>query len=148
MLRCCLFLLVAAPWPLPLLAQVVGETNAELEVAGVEYAVFATQNYGAQFKGGAPFGPYQIIQAVDEAGDGTTLDGCDPITNPDEVAGKIALISRGTCAFVTKAENVANAGAVAYIVYMDVSAKAKTARASSIWVATASPTYARCPACS
>ncbi|MEM6785621.1 MAG: PA domain-containing protein [Bacteroidota bacterium] len=105
--------------PSAVFAQVVGKTNAELEVAGVEYAVVATQNFGAQFKAGAPFGPYEIVQAVDEAGEGTTLDGCDPITNPDEVAGKIALISRGTCAFVTKAENAANAGAVAYIVYMD-----------------------------
>ncbi|MEL6612239.1 MAG: PA domain-containing protein [Bacteroidota bacterium] len=105
--------------PSAVFAQVVGKTNAELEVAGVEYAVVATQNFGAQFKAGAPFGPYEIVQAVDEAGEGTTLDGCDPITNPDEVAGKIALISRGTCPFVTKAENAANAGAVAYIVYMD-----------------------------
>ncbi|MEL7363094.1 MAG: hypothetical protein AAFN13_13555, partial [Bacteroidota bacterium] len=45
------------------LAQVVGETNATLEIAGNEYAVFATQNYGAQFENGATFGPFQVVQA-------------------------------------------------------------------------------------
>ncbi|MEL6769728.1 MAG: PA domain-containing protein [Bacteroidota bacterium] len=101
------------------LAQVVGETNATLEIAGNEYAVFATQNYGAQFENGATFGPFQVVQAIDAAGDGTTIDGCEPFENADDIAGNIALISRGACAFVLKAENAANAGAVAYIVYMD-----------------------------
>ncbi|MEO0857493.1 MAG: PA domain-containing protein, partial [Bacteroidota bacterium] len=83
-----------------------------------------TQNYGVQFEDEVPFGPYELIQAIDAEGDGpdgdgTAIDGCSPFLNPDDVAGNIALISRGTCAFVTKAENAANAGAVAYIVYQD-----------------------------
>ncbi|MEM6785622.1 MAG: PA domain-containing protein [Bacteroidota bacterium] len=114
------FLLLSSP----VLAQVVGETNAILEYAGTEYAVFATQNYGAQFEDEVPFGPYELIQAIDADGDGpdgdgTSIDGCSPFLNPDDVAGNIALISRGSCPFVEKAENAANAGAVAYIVYMD-----------------------------
>ncbi|MEL7361987.1 MAG: PA domain-containing protein, partial [Bacteroidota bacterium] len=110
--------------PGPVLAQVVGETNAILEYAGVQYAVFATPNYGAQFEDEVPFGPYEITQAIDAEGDGpdgdgTAIDGCSPFLNPVDVAGNIALISRGSCPFVEKAENAANAGAVAYIVYMD-----------------------------
>ncbi|MEL7170672.1 MAG: PA domain-containing protein, partial [Bacteroidota bacterium] len=110
--------------PGPVLAQVVGETNAILEYAGVQYAVFATPNYGAQFEDEVPFGPYELIQAIDADGDGpdgdgTTIDGCSPFLNSVDVAGKIVLISRGSCPFVEKAENAANAGAVAYIVYQD-----------------------------
>ncbi|MEM6782555.1 MAG: PA domain-containing protein [Bacteroidota bacterium] len=101
------------------LAQVVGDTNATLEIAGNEYAVIATQNFGAQFVSEVPFGPNKIVQAIDAEGDGTTIDGCEPFENPDDIAGNIALISRGACAFVVKAENAANAGAVAFIVYMD-----------------------------
>ncbi|MEO1077423.1 MAG: PA domain-containing protein, partial [Bacteroidota bacterium] len=112
-------LLCALLIPGAALAQVVGETNATLEIAGNEYAVLATQNYGAQFENGATFGPFQVVQAIDTAGDGTTIDGCEPFENADDIAGNIALISRGACAFVLKAENAANAGAVAYIVYMD-----------------------------
>ena len=42
--------------------------------------------------------------------------GCNPLENPEEVAGKIALIDRGTCTFVTKARNAQQAGAIAAII--------------------------------
>ncbi|MEO1726598.1 MAG: hypothetical protein AAFR95_06175, partial [Bacteroidota bacterium] len=79
--RLSLFLLVAALWPSTTFAQVVGETNAILEYASSEYAVFATQNYGVQFEDEVPFGPYELIQAIDAEGDGpdgdgTAIDGC------------------------------------------------------------------------
>ncbi|MEL6704456.1 MAG: PA domain-containing protein [Bacteroidota bacterium] len=112
-------LLFALLVPGAALAQVVGETNAILTIAGNEYAVAATQNYGVQFENGATFGPNLLVQSVGPAGDGTTIDGCQPFDNAADIAGNIALISRGACAFVTKAENAAAAGAVAYIVYMD-----------------------------
>lgn len=42
---------------------------------------------------------------------------CDPVANPQEIAGKAALIRRGTCAFQIKTNNVEAAGAsVALIV--------------------------------
>ena len=41
---------------------------------------------------------------------------CNPIQNTEEVAGKIALIDRGTCFFVKKARNAQEAGAIAVIV--------------------------------
>ncbi|MEM6784056.1 MAG: PA domain-containing protein [Bacteroidota bacterium] len=98
--------------------------NAILETGGVEYGAQATQLFGAQFEDGAPFGPYEFVQAIDAENDGqfesgTAFDGCSPFENADEVAGKIAIISRGACLFIDKAENAANAGAVAYVVYMD-----------------------------
>ena len=42
---------------------------------------------------------------------------CEPLTN--DLTGKIALISRGACAFVDKVENAVNAGAIAVLMYTD-----------------------------
>lgn len=41
---------------------------------------------------------------------------CSSLTNPSEIAGKIAFIDRGTCTFVTKITNALNAGAIAVVV--------------------------------
>lgn len=41
---------------------------------------------------------------------------CGPLTNPASVAGKIALIDRGTCTFVVKVKNAQNAGAIGVII--------------------------------
>jgi hypothetical protein len=76
--------------------------------------------------GTATFGPAassvsvagQIVAATDPA-DATgplTTDACSPLTNASAVAGKIALIDRGTCAFVVKVKNAQNAGALAVII--------------------------------
>jgi hypothetical protein len=43
-------------------------------------------------------------------------DGCSAITNGSAVIGRIALIDRGTCTFVTKANNAQLAGATAVII--------------------------------
>jgi hypothetical protein len=53
------------------------------------------------------------VALVDD-GTGTTSDACEPITN--NVAGKVALIDRGTCDFTVKVKNAQNAGAVAAVV--------------------------------
>ena len=42
--------------------------------------------------------------------------GCSPFTNAAEVAGKIALIRRGTCSFLDKLNNAAAAGAVGAVI--------------------------------
>jgi hypothetical protein len=81
---------------------------------------------GTYTVGTAVFGPSpssyaltgQIVAATDPAdvlGPSTT-DACSPITNASAVAGKIALVDRGTCAFVVKVKNAQNAGATAVIV--------------------------------
>ncbi len=77
--------------------------------------------------GTAAFGPTignpsvlaNVVEAIDPA-DGagpTTTDGCSPFTNAAAVAGKIALVERGTCGFAVKARNATNAGAAAVIIY-------------------------------
>ncbi|MBI1227433.1 MAG: T9SS type A sorting domain-containing protein [Bacteroidetes bacterium] len=53
----------------------------------------------------------------DPSGDGnpgTVNDGCDPIMN--NVSGKIALIDRGECGFVVKAQSAQDAGAIAVVI--------------------------------
>ena len=54
--------------------------------------------------------------AADAAGPATT-DGCTAFTNAASVAGKIALVERGTCGFAVKARNATTAGAAAVIIY-------------------------------
>lgn len=43
-------------------------------------------------------------------------DGCSALTNSGSIAGRIALIDRGNCTFVTKVKNAQNAGSVGVIV--------------------------------
>lgn len=47
---------------------------------------------------------------------GSPLDACAPLTNGAAVAGKIALVRRGSCAFTVKAKNAQNAGAAGVII--------------------------------
>jgi hypothetical protein len=53
-------------------------------------------------------------------GSGTTTDGCEALINGAQISGNIALIDRGTCAFVTKAQNAQAAGAIAVIIANNV----------------------------
>lgn len=55
------------------------------------------------------------LDAADKAGRSTT-DACSPINNAFAVAGRIALVDRGTCAFIVKVKNLQNAGAIAAII--------------------------------
>jgi hypothetical protein len=59
-----------------------------------------------------------IVSALDDANlaGPSTMDACTAITNPGAVAGKIALVDRGTCGFAVKIANLQNAGAVAMLV--------------------------------
>jgi hypothetical protein len=76
--------------------------------------------------GTATFGPVlstpgitaNLVQALDpaDAAGALTTDGCSPLTNAASVSGKIALLDRGTCTFVTKVRNAQNAGAVGVVI--------------------------------
>ncbi len=76
--------------------------------------------------GAAAFGPPlsspgitgNVVLALDpaDAAGPSTTDACSAITNAAAVAGRIALVDRGTCGFVLKVKNAQNAGAVAVIV--------------------------------
>lgn len=60
-----------------------------------------------------------VVDAQDAANPAgpTTTDACTALTNAAAVAGKIALVERGTCSFALKARIVENAGAIGMIVY-------------------------------
>lgn len=55
------------------------------------------------------------LDAADAAGS-LTSDGCSPITNAAAVAGKVAMIERGTCGFTVKVKNAQLAGATAVVI--------------------------------
>jgi hypothetical protein len=59
-----------------------------------------------------------VVLALDpsDAAGASTTDGCSPLTNASSVAGKIALLDRGSCSFIIKIKNAQNAGAIAVIV--------------------------------
>ncbi|WP_161962456.1 M4 family metallopeptidase [Nocardioides speluncae] len=84
---------------------------------------------------GAAFGPQltgtgvtgDLVKGLDadEDGDGdpnpfdlegSTFDGCSPLTNAADVAGKVVLLNRGLCGFEVKARNGQAAGAIAVVI--------------------------------
>lgn len=77
---------------------------------------------GTYLAGGAAFGPQTFTLAADVvAGQDATApvdDACTAITS--NVAGKIALVDRGTCSYVTKALNAQAAGAIGVILVDNV----------------------------
>lgn len=76
--------------------------------------------------GTAQFGPAltdaglrgQLVAALDpsDAAGASTLDACSALTNAPAVAGKVALVDRGSCTFVLKTKNAQAAGAIAVVV--------------------------------
>ncbi|MSP59792.1 MAG: peptidase [Myxococcales bacterium] len=69
----------------------------------------------------ASFGPenFEISGLLAEVDDGTLpnlSDACEPIKNKSAIAGKIALIDRGTCTFKRKSINARDAGAIAVLI--------------------------------
>ncbi len=90
------------------------KVNSPPAVAG-NYTV-GTADFGAALNSGGVNGiVVQALDAADGAGPSTT-DGCSALTNAASVVGKIALIDRGTCSFVTKVKNAQNAGAIGVII--------------------------------
>jgi len=76
--------------------------------------------------GAAAFGPQlaapgvsgAIVVATDpaDAAGPSATDGCSAIVNAAAIAGRIALIDRGTCGFIVKVKNAQNAGAIAVLI--------------------------------
>jgi hypothetical protein len=60
----------------------------------------------------------KLVLALDpsDAAGASTNDGCSPLTNGSDVAGNIAVLTRGTCGFVIKVKNAQNAGAIAVVI--------------------------------
>ncbi|QIK76235.1 M4 family metallopeptidase [Nocardioides piscis] len=83
--------------------------------------------FGPQLDGTGISG--DVALAVDNgapAPDGTpstsTSDACTALTNPAAIAGKVALVDRGACAFTIKVKNAQDAGAKAVLVADNVEA--------------------------
>ncbi|MGH9398921.1 MAG: PA domain-containing protein [Thermoanaerobaculia bacterium] len=55
------------------------------------------------------------LDAADATGP-TMFDACTALTNTSEVSGKVALVDRGTCTFVSKTLNAQAGGAIAVVV--------------------------------
>ncbi len=74
--------------------------------------------------GGAAFGPpldetgtTGDVALVDDGVGPNTADACEtPFVNAGAIAGKVALVDRGTCAFTVKVKNAQGAGAIAVVV--------------------------------
>lgn len=47
---------------------------------------------------------------------GTATDGCSPLSNASAVTGRVVLVDRGRCTFVTKAHTAQDAGAIGIII--------------------------------
>jgi hypothetical protein len=88
-----------------------------VSVNGGPHLLFNIAAFGAQLTAAGVTG--ELVQALDDAipvTSPTTTDACTPLTNAAAVAGKIALVDRGTCGFAVKVKNAQNAGAIAVIV--------------------------------
>ncbi len=73
----------------------------------------------------ASFGPVQysgvtgkLVRLNDgnDTDSGSMTDGCEEATNAEELAGNIAIVDRGSCAFTQKVLNAQAAGAIATII--------------------------------
>lgn len=108
-------------------ANVTAAVPEVLKKGTPELLVKSTENpdlVGAYLVGAASFGPTlatrvkaPIGRVIDQA-DGKTGLACNPLTgdNATLVAGRIALVDRGSCAFTIKVKNAQDAGAVGVIV--------------------------------
>lgn len=68
----------------------------------------------------AYFNPTNITSVTGNLVIASPADGCSAITNPAALAGKIAVIDRGTCTFVTKVKNAQNAGAIGVVIVNNI----------------------------
>jgi hypothetical protein len=61
-----------------------------------------------------------LVLLLDEGSDPDPNDGCEPVINSGDLAGKIVVIRRGVCEFGFKALVAQNAGAIAVVVINNV----------------------------
>ncbi len=88
--------------------------NSPAGIAGT-YAAQAAQFGPNLTLAGTTAGVVLALDASNAAGPSTT-DACSPLTNVAAVAGRIALVDRGTCTFSAKVYNAQLAGAIGVIV--------------------------------
>jgi uncharacterized protein (TIGR03437 family) len=81
------------------------QINSPLVIAGIYPGAFS--DFGPALRGSTLTG--NVVLALPN-------EGCTPLTNSAQMAGRIAVIPRGTCTFTTKVRNAQRAGAVAVII--------------------------------
>ncbi|HET7754514.1 MAG TPA: M4 family metallopeptidase, partial [Anaeromyxobacteraceae bacterium] len=88
--------------------------DAPASIAGDYFAQSAT--FGPRLTAAGVSG--DVVAAVDaaDAAGPTTTDACSALANAAAVAGKIALVDRGSCNFTVKVKNAQVAGAIGVIV--------------------------------
>ncbi|HZW60422.1 MAG TPA: PA domain-containing protein [Woeseiaceae bacterium] len=87
--------------------------NAPPDLAGEELP-FGTASFGPPVPAAGITGDIVLVND----GVGTASDACEPIAN--DLTGAIALLDRGSCTFVLKAQNAEAAGAIAVIIANNV----------------------------
>ena len=101
-------------------AYAVGATGGAIGQLANIVTITSGSAAGTYQAAGASFGPATDDTGVSgdvvlvNDGEGTTTDGCEPLDGFP--SGSIALVDRGTCPFVQKANSAQDAGAVAMIV--------------------------------
>lgn len=102
-------------------SQVILNIESPTNLAGTYTATYATADNG--WSGPDMLDPANALTGVLAIVDDGTADGnmgCNPLVNGADIAGKIAVVYRGTCQFGTKALNAQNAGAIAVIIINNV----------------------------
>ena len=95
--------------------------NRALTIETVTPAGIPTEElYSAAFGGQLTQAPGRslgssLVAPVDGGG-ASTLDGCEPFPNPNDLVGRIVLVNRGNCTFVAKASNAQAVGAAALLI--------------------------------
>ncbi len=85
--------------------------NSPASIAGSKS--FTAASFGADLTSGIWTGDVVFV----DDGSANPNQGCNPAINGADIAGKIALVDRGSCEFGIKCLNAENAGAIAVIVF-------------------------------
>jgi extracellular elastinolytic metalloproteinase len=84
--------------------------------AGIGTLAASGASFGAALPPGGLAGEVALAADAGDAEGPATNDVCSVVVNPADIAGKIALVDRGVCTFITKVKNAQAAGAIAVIV--------------------------------
>jgi hypothetical protein len=85
--------------------------NSPPSIAAVTYSI-GPAVFGPSLYAGSVTGDVVLVSDITAP----TSDGCETFTNGPALAGKIALVDRGVCAFVAKAESCQAYGAIAVVI--------------------------------
>ena len=98
-------------------AQPLYADSLDIVIGGVVFPAIAP-SWTLLLEEGETYGPFDLSVAEPDIACTPNDDAGDPlITNPDEVAGTVVIVARGSCNFTTKVTAAFNAGAAGIILY-------------------------------